>query len=298
MGELWDAEVELAPGQAIRLIEQQFPGLAPVQLALLGAGWDNTAFLVNERWVFRFPRRNIAAGLIEHEIRVLPQLANRVPLPIPVPVLAGVPSAAYPYPFAGHALIPGTTACQLTWTDEERAQIAVPLARFLAALHQIPVNAAALARGPGDLIDRANVVKRAPPLKERLCALGRGDLFPLVDRLSGTPPRADPPCWVHGDLYARHLLVDGSRRLSGVIDWGDVHLGDSALDLSLVFSFLPPGSARDTFQNAYGPIDAPTYDRARFRALHYGALLISYGEDVGDDAIRVAGEYALRYALI
>jgi aminoglycoside phosphotransferase (APT) family kinase protein len=80
--------------------------------------------------------------------------------------------------------------------------------------------------------------------------------------------------------------------MCGVIDWGDVHLGDPALDLSIAFSFLPPG-ARAAFREAYGPIDAATWDRARFRALHYAVLLSDYGADVGGEAIRAAGEYAL-----
>jgi aminoglycoside phosphotransferase (APT) family kinase protein len=80
-----------------------------------------------------------------------------------------------------------------------------------------------------------------------------------------------------------------------VIDWGDVHLGDPALDLSLAFSFLPP-AARGAFREAYGAIDDATWDRARFRALHYGVLLTHYGTEIGDDAIRAAGEYALQAA--
>jgi aminoglycoside phosphotransferase (APT) family kinase protein len=82
-----------------------------------------------------------------------------------------------------------------------------------------------------------------------------------------------------------------------VIDWGDVHLGDPAIDLSIAFSFFPL-AARTTFRQAYGPVDGATWDRARFRALHYGVLLTDYGTDIGDDAIRAVGEYALRPAAL
>ena len=80
-----------------------------------------------------------------------------------------------------------------------------------------------------------------------------------------------------------------------MIDWGDVALGDPALDLSIAFSYLPPG-ARDRFRDAYGPIDDMTWDRARFRALHYGAALVDSAAGTGDEAMRAAGEYALRAA--
>jgi aminoglycoside phosphotransferase (APT) family kinase protein len=102
---------------------------------------------------------------------------------------------------------------------------------------------------------------------------------------------------VHGDLYARHFLVDGSNTPCGVIDWGDVHLGDPALDLSIAYSFLLPG-ARSAFQEAYGHTDdTALWERARFRALAYGILLTHYGSEVGDEAIQAAGEYALNAVL-
>jgi aminoglycoside phosphotransferase (APT) family kinase protein len=82
-----------------------------------------------------------------------------------------------------------------------------------------------------------------------------------------------------------------------VIDWGDAHLGDRALDLSIAFSFLPP-AARPAFRAAYGPIDDATWDRARFRALFYGVVLVEYGLGIGDEAIRAAGAYALRAASV
>jgi aminoglycoside phosphotransferase (APT) family kinase protein len=299
MARVWDADVELSPVKAARLIDRQFPARAPARLEPFGAGWDNAAFLVNGRLVFRFPRRQVAAGLIEQETRVLPLLAPHLPLPIPAPEFVGIPDEGYPYPFAGYELIPGTTACQPCWSDEERATNAAPLARFLATLHGIAVDGETLAWAPRDEFERANLRKRASTIKEHLRAFAPGvdgidaaALLELVDRLATAPSWTEPLRWVHGDLYARHLLVDEARCMCGVIDWGDVHLGDPALDLSIAFSFLPPG-ARAAFREAYGPIDAATWDRARFRALHYAVLLSDYGADVGGEAIRAAGEYAL-----
>jgi hypothetical protein len=46
----------------------------------------------------------------------------------------------------------------------------------------------------------------------------------------------------------------------------------------------------------YGEIDEATWARARFRALHYGAILVEYGANSADPAIKALGEYALQYA--
>lgn len=64
-------------------------------MRLLSEGWDNTVWLVDGRWVFRFPRREGVIPGIEREMVLLPRLA---PLPIPVPVF-GRPAEGYRWPF-------------------------------------------------------------------------------------------------------------------------------------------------------------------------------------------------------
>lgn len=302
MARLWDADVDLDMEVAVGLIERQFPSLSPVQLEPLGVGWDNTAYLANGRSVFRFPRRQIAVPLLLREARLLPRLAPRLPAPLPAPEYVGQPTDDFPCPFVGYALIPGVTACQVGWTDADRARLAPALAAFLRALHAIPIEVALGVDRVGDELGRADLRRRAPVLLQRLnevAPFAEGIDLPamvrLVESLASAPPNPGLPCWVHGDLYARHLLIDDSRQLGGVIDWGDVHLGDPALDLSIAFSFLPP-SARDAFRLDYGSIADSTWARARFRALHYGVLLLAYGHDIGDTAIAAAGSYALRSA--
>lgn len=301
MPPIWDADVSLTREEATRLVEHQFPELAPATLEPLGTGWDNAAYTVNGRWVFRFPRRQIAAGLLENEARLLPRLAPHLPLRIPEPVWHGRPEDPYPYPFAGYALLPGDTACEVPWTPEERLRNAAVLGRFLAALHGLAVDEETRARGPGDELGRADLHKRAPMILERLekleaegAEVDGAAVRAWVSRLKDTPPWKGPACWVHGDLYARHLLVDARHTVTGVLDWGDVHLGDPAIDLTIAFTFLPP-EARGAFREAYGAIDEATWDRARFRAFHYGVALLLYGRSEGDEAITRVGWDALRY---
>jgi hypothetical protein len=45
---------------ALQLIKGQFPELSAENIRLLGPGWDNTAFIINEQLILRFPRREIA----------------------------------------------------------------------------------------------------------------------------------------------------------------------------------------------------------------------------------------------
>ena len=79
MSSPWSAEVDLTGAAATRLIEAQFPKLNPARLEPFGVGWDNTAYRVNSKFVFRFPRRQMGAECLEAEVRVLPALAGRLP---------------------------------------------------------------------------------------------------------------------------------------------------------------------------------------------------------------------------
>jgi aminoglycoside phosphotransferase (APT) family kinase protein len=95
----------------------------------------------------------------------------------------------------------------------------------------------------------------------------------LLDEAERLPPSALPAV-VHGDLHFRHVLVEGGR-VTGVIDWGDVCRSDPAIDLHLLWSFLPPES-RPAFLEDYGPVDEAQLLRARVLALSICAALALY----------------------
>ncbi len=89
-------------------------------------------------------------------------------------------------------------------------------------------------------------------------------------------------------------MRDGS--FAGVIDWGDAHLGDPALDLSIALSWLPPAD-RPAFMVAYGDIDEATWRRARFRAIHYAINLLRFGHRTDDAAMIRLSRDAWRFSV-
>jgi len=285
----WVPERVVGPEMAQALLEAQFPDLQPARVEPLGQGFDNTAYLVNGAWVFRFPRRQIAVPLMEREPRLLPFIAPRLPLRVPVPERVGRASEAFPWPFAGYRELPGQTACQAALTPEERAAAARPLGEFLAALHASPVEEAVRLGAPGDEIERMNVPMRSQKARatlEELSAQGviegtmRGRLVAVLDEAPVGSDRP-PPALLHGDLYSLHILVNEQRRASGIIDWGDIHVGDRAVDLAIGPIFLPP-AAHEAFREAYGPIDPDTWRLARFRAVYHSALVVRFARAVGN----------------
>ena len=294
----WAAERVVPPDLALALIREQFPELAAERVEPFGSGWDNTAYLVDGALLFRFPRRTIAVELIRTEARVLPHLAPRLPLPIPVPEWVGRPTERFPWPFAGYRRLAGRTADVADLGDDDLRASAPVLGRFLAALHATPPAGLAL---PGDYIGRTDLPARRPLLAERLASLANAgvidDPAPWLRLFDGDlPAPSSRPIVAHGDLYARHLLVDDAHRPAGVIDWGDVHLGDPGVDLAVMYGFLPP-AARGELERAYGPIDARTRRMARLRAAFHAATLAWFAHSVSDASLLRAGLTAMRHVL-
>jgi aminoglycoside phosphotransferase (APT) family kinase protein len=284
----WNAEVSLSAELVCTLIEQQFRELAPVRAEFVGEGWDNAVFRVNDRFVFRFPRRAPAVDCMEAECRVLPHLVRRLPLPVPNPVFVGKPSELYPYPFAGYSMLAGNAAHTRQPSRQQRVQSAPLFANFLKELHGTPVEQAVQMGAGPDKIGRLDLERRTRQfdqyLKEAfdLGLLDKGSpLWNVAEWLPAAESVSQKPALVHGDLNFRNFLLDAEGVLCGVIDWGDVHIGHPAVDLAVAHSFLPP-EGREIFRRAYGEIDKDTWLLAKFRALYTNLYLLVYAYDIGD----------------
>jgi aminoglycoside phosphotransferase (APT) family kinase protein len=299
----WTPEEVVSPERAAELIGAQFPELAPVRVSPLGAGWDNTAYRVNDSHVFRFPRREIAVALLETEARVLPAIAGRLPLPIPQPTLVGRPTEAFGWPFTGYPFLEGRTACRLGLDEAQRAAVAEPLGHFLAALHGLPVDEMVALGVSGDSIGRLDLSTRVPRALEVLGRLPPASLgcdAAAVRRLIEASAAIRAPTarvLAHGDLYVRHLLIDEQGQLCGIIDWGDLHVGNPAVDLAVAHGFLPP-AARSAFLRAYGRrVPAPTWWLARFRAIFSALCILDYGRQTGEADLEREGRISLANAI-
>jgi hypothetical protein len=107
------AEVEVSADLVFRLLTTQRPQLAGLEVESPAHGWDNVSFRLGEELVARFPRRQLAVELLANEARWLPDLARRLPLPIPAPGLHGEGGARLPVALGAGPLDPRPVGCGL-----------------------------------------------------------------------------------------------------------------------------------------------------------------------------------------
>jgi aminoglycoside phosphotransferase (APT) family kinase protein len=245
--------------------------------------------------VVRLPRIDWAIGDVDKDVRWLPALAPLLPLAIPVPLVKGVPGEGYPWEWGVYRWLEGENPTVGGVADAD--SLARDLARFVEALHRIdPAGGPRATRGvPLAMPDE--------PTRAALAALqGTIDTDAATaawDAALRTPEWSSRPVWVHGDLSPGNLLLQGGR-LTGVIDFAGLGVGDPACDLIVAWNLLP-ADARSVFRGELG-IDDATWARGRGWALSVALIQLPYYRDTNPalaaNARHVIGEVLPEYACV
>jgi len=251
-----------------RLLKAQFPQWADLPLTPVAApGMDNATYRLGAGKSVRLPRYERWAGQVEREQRWLPVLAPLLPLTVSAPLAEGAPGEGYPYPWSVYRWLDGGNAAVEDLADPRRA--ARELAEFVTALQTVDATGGPQPewsnafRGVA-LGDPADSIATEARVRPKIAALGHltdtGLLTEVWETALAAPPWHRPPVWVHGDLGGGNILaVDG--RLSAVIDFGTLAVGDPACDVMAAWTFFDTGT-REVFHDALD-VDDATWTRAR-----------------------------------
>jgi aminoglycoside phosphotransferase (APT) family kinase protein len=213
----------------------------------------------------RLPRHSGAIGQAEKEWRWLPELACQLPLAIPVPAGVGEPGFGYPWPWAVSHWLLGEPATVAELADSTEAACA--LAEFLVVLQAFtPTH-----RPTEDLIAAKPLADRDRDTRAAIAEVA--GVFPaaamteLWDAALSAPDWDRPPVWFHGDFHIGNLLTTDGR-LSAVIDFGSLGIGDPACDMTIAFNMMSARS-RAAFRAVLN-VDDATWIRGRGWALSTG----------------------------
>jgi aminoglycoside phosphotransferase (APT) family kinase protein len=273
----WEPDRPLTEDTARAAISLCFPGVDARVLKHLGSGWEFDAFVTTDGWVFRFPRRAHCAELFDPEAQVhhLVSLMLTPGIGVPRVELMGQPAAGFPYRFAGHRYIAGVAA------DAVGSDLLPTLARdigaALGAIHSIPeewARAAGVVEMDLDDVGRMEWVQRGLEVASEL--RGRD---PVVDEALTWASKVALPIgrfegplrFIHQDLSPEHFVVEPTTgRLTGILDWTDVILGDAARDFVTLVTLAGWGFAEEVARHYPHPVDQGFWER-----LHFMARLLS-----------------------
>ena len=258
-----DAVPAIDAALARRLIDTQFPRWAGLPLARhTPAGSDHVIYRLGEQLSVRLPRHSGAIEQAGKEAEWLPRLAPHLPLAVPVVVEVGEPDFGYPWRWAVSRWLDGEVATVDALSGSHEA--AAVLAEFLTALHRFDAEAA------DDLTGRP-LAARDTATRAAIARVGDAfDAAAMAELWAAAldaPAWDRPPVWFHGDFHTGNLLTTGGR-LSAVIDFGELGVGDPACDLIIAFTLMT-AETRRTFRAALD-LDDATWTRGRGWALATG----------------------------
>ncbi|MFT7221407.1 MAG: aminoglycoside phosphotransferase (APT) family kinase protein [Candidatus Azotimanducaceae bacterium] len=273
------------------LVDNEFPEYSSLSLRQSGAsGSSNILFRLSDNLVVRLPRQPDGSTAIQKEFRWLPALADQLPVAVPKLVAMGSPTNAYEQNWSiagwldgellpayqpGDSIYPGNTL------------MANDLADFIVALRNIEVPQEAILDKSLRWYRGRPLIEFDPWMKKTIeqCRSIKGldlyidvdlDLISSVWAQSLALPCATEvttDCWYHADLVAENLLITNGK-LSGVLDFGCLSIGDPTIDLHGAWEIFNP-NAREAFRTRLGVSEAQ-WLRGRAWALAIAVGVFSY----------------------
>ncbi len=262
------------------LLREQHPDLADLPPTLGAVGWGNQLWRLGNDLAVRLPwSADDTDELLLKEYALLPDLAPRLPLPIPAPKRLGRPSMLFPRTWIVTTWIQGEPADRAPASLESEA--ADTFAAFLAALHQPAPSTAPTGRhgrgGPLAAISDSFAHFLNDAIDRQLIA-NPDQVREIWHDAINAPDWNGPAMWLHADLHPANLLTkDGN--FCGVVDFEDMCAGDPACDLGSAWLLLPDG-AIDRFLKGYSPApEKATLRRARGWALCKALVCLIVGDN-------------------
>ena len=279
--ERWPSDYTSAAARLANHLPHDGEGLTPI-----GEGDFCLAFRRGAD-VVRVAKHRQAADALRMEACTMERIAARLPLPVPRPAFSEPEPG---FAFSVHVEVTGEELTRETWESLPSAaqeNAAADLARFLDALHALRIPDVETCGVPR--IDAAEDAARLRAAPASLQPILSADTLRRLDAAlaRGSQPSAEadrPASLLHRDVAPGHVLFDpATGRLTGVIDFGDLALGDPARDFIYVYEDFGP-EMLDAVLRHYTGADAATL-RPR---IHLWFLLETVewalGLDVEEDA--------------
>lgn len=275
-----------------------FPDIAVERVERIEGGWSSHTFLVNDELIFRFARFDVVARNLRREIAVLPLVQEHLSFRVPVPEWTGEHEGRA---FVGYRMIPGRPVTPADVDPDEA--LVEDIVDAISQLHRVPIDAAGPLLGPQGRPDwwQREYLRVRGRIRSDVLLLLDGDVADAVERgLDAFLSDEDRPSrLVHRDLGMDHvLLAPDTGRVSGIIDFEFIAIGDPAID----FVGFRIDLGREVCRRAldtYDPARDPRFDeRVEFYAWMGAVHAIRYGLETRDEELVEGAKRTTRERLV
>lgn len=230
-------------------------------------------------WLLRIPRRTGLGEQIAMEKRILELVGSHLSVQVPDWKIATDTLVAYPLLEGKPALTFDALNNGIHWNMDKDSPKYIPsLAKVLVELHGVPkdevLQNGLKVVGPEHL--RTELSDRLQLVKSEL-GMGQAMEKRYKKWLDNDPLWPNYTKFIHGDLYAGHVITHHNGAVCGIIDWSTAHIDDIAQDFSGHYSVFGAESLQaliGEYQKQGGEIWDMLYEQAVERA---AAAPLAYG---------------------
>ncbi|MDA8233337.1 MAG: phosphotransferase [Clostridia bacterium] len=269
----------ITASKLIPYLHKKYPELRNLPYKVLDSSWSYLVVIAGDKYVFRFPRREEVKKRLEKERKILPLLKGILPISIPDFIYTSDPSDDLVY--VGYPMIKGEPLHAekfRTLSSLEKGHLAQMLGKFLTVMHRF---------SHLDLLEKKNDTSQIKAEWERLYKLC-SKAFPfmetqtrdwcknLFERFLLNPENFRfKPQLIHGDLHGAHILYNTEdKKLSGIIDFEDMQVGDPAFDFMHLYITYGKEFVQSVIKYYQGTVDSTFNERIES---FYGKTLNIWG---------------------
>jgi aminoglycoside 2''-phosphotransferase len=283
-------------GIYLQSIHQMYPNFRIASVEINDKGQNNDVLVVNGRFIFRFPKYLPVIEWLRIETTVLTGIQDYVTLEIPTPKFINLEAQEVGRAFVGYRMIPGEPLWRETFQAIRDAEVldglAMQLAGFLKALHNVPVDRAIDCELPvSDTYGEcADIYTR---IREKLFTSMRPDAREWTTRhfetfLSRASSFTYEPVLKHGDFGPSNILFHKpTQTIRGIIDFGGSSLGDPAYDFAGLLSGYGESFVKRCCRT-YPEVES-FLDRTRFYQGTFALIEALFGVENDDEAAFESG---------
>lgn len=250
-----------------RQIELETRNLSIRSAVFLGEGWASRAYLVNDKFVFRFPKRQ-GWDELHREMKFLAFAADHLPLAVPRYLHAAPNSPAAPHGYAVYQYLHGHAMDVSALSSEQRVVAADRIAAFIRAVHDLqpsPDVSEVLPREDERASAKILATRAEHEIAPKLRPPEADNLRRRFDEYLSTPRDVSlRPSVLHADLSRDHILMQ-DEAVVAVIDFGDVNWGDADYD----FTYLFVECGLPFVEEVARRYEHPNLDRLRFKLNYF-----------------------------